>query len=345
MIELLIFSISLLGSYAGVALFRVFSSKRELFDIPNDRSLHETPTPRGGGLVIVLISLLLYCFISIWITGRISWGYVIGAILVAAISWCDDLYSISFIIRFGVHATAAFLVIGDLGYWNSLYVPVAGVTLQIGTIGMALSFFWIVWIINAYNFMDGIDGIAGLQAVLAGAGWLIFAYIFGYESIYLFAGVLLFAGLGFLIHNWHPAKVFMGDVGSAFLGFTFAVLPMLALGEKPENDAIIPIIAVSLLWFFIFDTVLTFFIRLLCGERVWTAHRRHLYQRLVLSGKSHGFAASLYGLLAATLGAAAIGFAVFRGTFELLLLSSIIITTAILLLAVFGKNILTSQSK
>ena len=345
MIELLIFSISLLGSYVGVALFRILSAKRGMLDIPNDRSLHETPTPRGGGLVIVLVSLFLYYFISAYVTHQISWGYLIGALIVAGISLVDDLYSISSFVRFGIHTAAAFLVIGDLGYLNSLYIPGAGITLQIGAIGIALSFFWIVWMINAYNFMDGIDGIAGLQAVLAGTGWLIFAYIFGYDSIYLFAGVLLFASLGFLIHNWHPAKVFMGDVGSAFLGFTFAVLPMLAIGEKPENDAVFPVVAVSLLWFFIFDTVLTFFLRLLKGERVWTAHRGHLYQRLVLSGKSHGLVAALYGLLAAILAAAAIGFAAFRGSFEYLLLSSIIILTAALFLAVFGKNILTGRSK
>ena len=345
MIELLIFSFSFFGSYVGVALFRVLSSKRGMLDIPNDRSLHEMPVPRGGGLVIVLISLFFYCFISIYVTNSVSWGYVIGSILVAAISWMDDLYSISSIIRFPVHTAAALLVIWDLGYWNSVYMPVAGFTLQMETVGAALSFFWIVWMINAYNFMDGIDGIAGLQAVIAGTGWLVFAYIFGYESIYLFSGVVLFASLGFLIHNWHPAKVFMGDVGSAFLGFTFAVMPFLAVKERPGNAAVIPIIAVSFVWFFIFDTISTFLFRLINGDKVWTAHRRHLYQRLVLSGESHGTVALLYGLLAATLGAAAIGFAIFRGNFEYLLLSCIVILTIILLLVVFGKNILTGRSK
>ncbi len=345
MIEILIFSIAFLASYAGVAVFRILGVRWGMLDIPNDRSLHKTPIPRGGGSVIVLVSLLLYYFISVYVNDSVSWGYLIGAMLVAAISWLDDIYSISFVIRFLVHASAAFLVIEDLGYLSSIYIPVAGVTVQIGTIGFALSFLWIVWMINAYNFMDGIDGIAGLQAIVASMGWLILAHIFGYDSVYLFSGVLLFASLGFLIHNWYPAKVFMGDVGSAFLGFTFAVLPMLALKEKPENSSLIFVIAVSLVWFFVFDTILTFFVRLIKGRKVWTAHRQHLYQRLVLSGRSHIFVTSLYGLFAALLGAATICFAVFRGSFESLLIFSILGLTTILVFLVFGRSILTRRSK
>lgn len=107
--------------------------------------------------------------------------------------------------------------------------------------------------------MDGIDGLAGLQAILAGIGWFVFSIFLGIGGVYLFSGVLIFASLGFLIHNWRPAKVFMGDVGSAFLGFTFAAMPLIAAAEAPERLSLLPVAAVSFLWFFVFDTGFTFF--------------------------------------------------------------------------------------
>jgi len=335
--ELLLFTASFVTSFAGVAAFRFFVSKHAMLDVPNDRSLHETPMPRGGGVVIVLVSLLLYCFISIYLTHGISWGYLAGALLVASISWLDDLFSVSSIIRFSVHSVAAVLVIADLGYLSTIYVPGTGITLHLGTIGIAATFLWIVWMINAYNFMDGIDGIAGLQAVLASAGWMIFAFISGYDSIYLFAGILLFANLGFLIHNWSPAKIFMGDVGSAFLGFTFAALPAIALKEKPENSRILPFIAISFIWFFLFDTILTLTFRLMKRRKVWVAHREHIYQRLVISGRSHEFVAILYGSLTCVVIIAAIGFAAFNGIFGLFLIFIVAISTAALVLTGFRK--------
>ena len=341
MIELLLFSASFVTSYLGVAAYRRFSSKRGLLDVPNARSSHEIPTPRGGGLIIVIVSLISYCAVSFIATYNISWGYVVGALLIALVSWLDDLYSISFIARLLIHSVAACLVVADLGHWNDFYLLGTGITLRLGTVGIVITFFWIVWMVNAYNFMDGIDGIAGLQAIVASAGWLMFAFVFGYDSIYLFAGVLLFTNLGFLIHNWSPAKIFMGDVGSAFLGFTFAAVPLMALKEKPEGSFIIPVIGISFVWFFMFDTVLTFGLRLLTGKKVWMAHREHLYQRLILSGYSHRFVTVLYGIFAAIVGTSAIAFAVFRGSFEILLLSTITFLTATLLFVGFRKKILT----
>ncbi|MBC7898458.1 MAG: glycosyltransferase family 4 protein [Saprospiraceae bacterium] len=339
MTELLLFSISFFASYAGVAAYIRYSSKRGLLDVPNDRSSHQTPTPRGGGLVIVTVSLFAYCIISTCLSNTISWGYVVGALIIALVSWFDDLYSVSFIIRFFIHSAAASTVLVDSGYWNELYVPGTGFILYLGTFGVIITFFWIVWMINAYNFMDGIDGIAGLQAVLASTGWLIFALVFDYNSIYLFAGVLLFTNLGFLLHNWSPAKIFMGDVGSAFLGFTFAVLPIMAFKEKPDIAPVVPVVALFFVWFFIFDTILTLFLRLLKGERVWIAHRGHLYQRLVFSGRSHGFVAAFYGSFTAVVVIASLTFAIFRGNFEFLLISIVLFLTAALLAVSLKRNI------
>ena len=98
---------------------------------------------------------------------------------------------------------------------------------SLGNWGYVITFFWIVWMVNSYNFMDGIDGLAGLQAVITGIGWLILCYICEMPALTIFSGIIAAASLGFLLHNWNPAAIFMGDVGSAFLGFTFAALPLL----------------------------------------------------------------------------------------------------------------------
>jgi UDP-N-acetylmuramyl pentapeptide phosphotransferase/UDP-N-acetylglucosamine-1-phosphate transferase len=164
--------------------------------------------------------------------------------------------------------------------------------------GSIATFFWIVWLTNAFNFMDGIDGLAGMQAVAAGIGWLVVGKISGFESVSVLGGILAFSSLGFLLQNWHPAKVFMGDVGSAFLGFSFAVLPLIAEREAANDNStlsFLPLISVSVVWLFLFDTISTFSRRLLKGEKVWQAHREHIYQKLVISGYTHRFVSVLYG--------------------------------------------------
>jgi UDP-N-acetylmuramyl pentapeptide phosphotransferase/UDP-N-acetylglucosamine-1-phosphate transferase len=152
--------------------------------------------------------------------------------------------------------------------------------------------------------MDGIDGIAGIQAVTAGIGWLIVGNLLDVNSSAFYGGALAFASLGFLIRNWQPAKIFMGDVGSAFLGYSFAVLPLLAKNEmemnRAGNSVYLPVIAVVVVWFFLFDTVLTFFRRVVRGEKIWQAHRSHIYQRLVQTGRTHQFVSGLYALMSIT---------------------------------------------
>jgi Fuc2NAc and GlcNAc transferase len=296
MFELLTYLLVFLLTYFGVGQFRRWSLKNEIFDVPNERSSHQNPTPRGGGLIIVLVCLIFYAVLSIFFTDNFAWGYFAGAVLVAFISWLDDLYTISFIWRFLVHTIAACLLIANLGFWTEIHLPIFE-NVEFGYYGAIISFLWIVWLTNAYNFMDGIDGIAGMQAFTAGIGWLFVGKMFGMDSTAIYGGVLAFSAVGFLIHNWHPAKIFMGDVGSAFLGFTFAALPFIAKSENSKNAADIPLIAILLVWLFVFDTVFTFIRRLLKKQKVWTAHREHLYQKLVIAGKSHQFVAGLYGIL------------------------------------------------
>jgi UDP-N-acetylmuramyl pentapeptide phosphotransferase/UDP-N-acetylglucosamine-1-phosphate transferase len=147
-----------------------------------------------------------------------------------------------------------------------------------------------VGLTNAYNFMDGIDGIAGGQAVVAGVGWAIVGLLMDLPFVFIFAGLLASTALGFLFHNWPPAKIFMGDVGSAFLGFSFACLAMAGASREPS----LAIAGVLLVWPFVFDTLFTFFRRLKNRENVFAAHRSHLYQRLVIAGYSHRTVTLIY---------------------------------------------------
>jgi UDP-N-acetylmuramyl pentapeptide phosphotransferase/UDP-N-acetylglucosamine-1-phosphate transferase len=294
-------------TYFGVRAFRRWTLRRKILDVPNERSSHTVPTPRGGGLVIILVCLLFYSIYATFIAGDFSFGYFAGAVLIAVVSWFDDLKSVSPALRFLVHAVGAALAISALGYWQKIYFPFAG-EIDFGSFGIIITFFWIIWLTNAYNFMDGIDGIAGTQGLTAGIGWLLAGFHFNLDVTSFLGGVLAFSNLGFLMHNWQPARIFMGDVGSAFLGYTFAVLPLVAASEMQgsQSSALLPAASVFLVWMFVFDTLYTFFRRLLRGEKFWLAHRSHLYQRLVISGYRHGFVTLLYGVLSVIILAAAL---------------------------------------
>lgn len=285
-------------SYAGVAGFRHWAHQKQLLDVPNERSSHTVPTPRGGGVAIVAVTIagwLLYGLIVSQLKPLILFS--VGAILIAVVGWIDDLKPLPAALRFGVHFLAAGLAVIGLGYFEIVNLPLFH-EISLGWLGLPLTLFWIVGLTNAFNFMDGIDGIAGLQALLAGIGWLFLGW-FGNQPIVLMIGLLLAAtSLGFLLHNWHPAKIFMGDVSSAFLGYTFAVLPLFALRLAPEQTKLLSC-GVLLLLPFIFDTTFTLVRRALRRENVFAAHRSHLYQRLVIAGFSHSHVTLLYGLLAA----------------------------------------------
>lgn len=298
MAEFLIYAAASAGTYFGVRLFVGWSRRRNILDIPNERSSHARPTPRGGGLVIVLVSLSFYLFYALFVARSFSPEYFFGALLVAAISWADDLYSVSFVWRFLIHAVAAFLLVQSLN--ESLFSAPPFDSAVVKIAGFAAVCLWIVWMTNAYNFMDGIDGIAGAQAIAAGFGWLAIGKILHLETVGVFGGVIAAASLGFLILNWHPAKVFMGDVGSAFLGFSFAALPVLAFRESGSGAAAWISIAVALVWLFFFDTIVTLARRILRRENIWRAHRSHIYQQLTNERRlSHKQTAGLYGGLSA----------------------------------------------
>lgn len=218
---------------------------------------------------------------------------IASAACIAGVSWIDDLKSLRRSVRFTMHLVAASAVIWALGPIREITLPPIG-TLALGPTAIPITLVWIVGLTNAFNFMDGIDGIAGLQAIIAGVGWTALGASDAI-SVSMIVGVSLSsASLGFLIYNWPPAKIFMGDVGSAYLGFMFAVTPLLCTRDRSQAS----IAAILFVWPFVFDATFTFVRRLLRREKVFEAHRSHLYQRLVIAGWPHSRVTTLYGCLA-----------------------------------------------
>ena len=317
----------------GVEIFRRWSLRREMFDIPNERSSHSVPTPRGGGLVVCVVSLAAWAIYLLLAGENFYWGYFGGALLVASVSWIDDIKPLSPLVRFFFHGLAAGLAVWCFDGFGEIFVPFEGVW-QIGFVGDVAAFFWIVWLVNAYNFMDGIDGIAATQAITAGIGWCLIAFISGAESIGFFGGALAASAAGFLVLNWQPAKIFMGDVGSAFLGYTFAVMPLPAAKIFANNDLKPKLfwIAVILVWFFVFDSAFTLGRRLLRGEKVWQAHREHIYQRMVIAGRSHSAVTGFYAAASAVLAVAIVSALRNSWSFEWTILPLVLVETVLLIL-------------
>jgi UDP-N-acetylmuramyl pentapeptide phosphotransferase/UDP-N-acetylglucosamine-1-phosphate transferase len=284
--------LSLLLAYVSVGALRRWAEQRQLVDRPNERSSHTRPTPRGGGAAIVIVVLvgaaIGWFFNRAW-PASAFWTWWLGAALVAAISWLDDLRSLSNRLRFGVHALATLLVLWGVGFWHVISLPLLG-ELHLGWLALPITLLWIIGLTNIYNFMDGIDGLAGGQAVISGISWLWVGMVSELWWVALIGLLLAAASGGFLGHNWPPAAIFMGDVGSAFLGFTFAVLAVMGNPANPK----LALVGVVVLWPFIFDASLTLLRRLCKGENIFQAHRSHFYQRLVIAGQSHQTVTRLY---------------------------------------------------
>ena len=290
--QLFIFLLVTILSYAGVYQIRRYTEKRQLLDHPNERSSHAVPTPRGGGLALVVLVLAAGLWSARDAGSSRGLIYVFGGVMIAWLGWRDDLHSLSPRIRFAVQAIVAAGSIFGLGYFKAVTIPMFG-ELQLGLFGIIITFLWIIGLTNAYNFMDGIDGMAGGVALSAGIGWMWLALSIHNAFVFWIALAITAGSLGFLGHNWSPAKIFMGDVGSTFLGYSFAVLPLIA--STHGGDALL--LGTLLMWTIIMDAGLTFIGRLIKRENVFSAHRSHLYQRLVIAGYKHETISSLYILL------------------------------------------------
>jgi len=270
--------------------------QRHILDHPNERSSHSIPTPRGGGLAIVILviaAVLVFGIVNGFAKQNIA--YIVSGILLAFLGWRDDVRSLSPRVRFPIQFLAIVIAMFGMGYFTSVTIPLFGVW-HLGWVGIPITFLWILGLVNAYNFMDGIDGIAGGVALAAALGWTLLSSTWGglgHPLAFWIALSVAATSLGFLGHNWPPAHIFMGDVGSTFLGFSFAVLPLMSAHRG--GDALM--FGTAILWTFIMDAGITFLRRAAKREDVFAAHRTHLYQRLVISGIKPVLVSSLFTAL------------------------------------------------
>lgn len=272
-------------TWLGCHAFRKVALRLHFLDHPNSRSAHVDPTPIGAGIVFVTIFYFALC--AAWMMQIVSTDIflaVLGGIPVAVIGVADDVRTLSWPVRAIVHTLAAAWAIYWVGFPS---IPLFGMTLEPGYVGMVFGVVALVWLLNLYNFMDGIDGIAAAEAIFVCGAALLLAGFSGqhWALVNLLLGTVM---VGFLAINWPNAKVFMGDVGSGFIGLILGVL-ILAYHDLSVWTWII------LLAYFVTDACLTIVIRLVRSERVYEAHSQHAYQHLA---RALGDAKVLYIVLA-----------------------------------------------
>lgn len=266
-------------SWAGTRALIPVLRRRRLLDVPNERSSHRVPTPRGGGLAVIAAVLLVWVALAAAsrVEPRITLVMLAAAGL-AAVSWIDDRRGLAPGLRLVAQAVAVALGAVALPAGGGVLGPLVGSTVALGLAALA----WL-WFVNLFNFMDGIDGLAGGEAAAIGVGLVLFATVGAGRDPGLAALAAAAAGaaIGFLMWNWAPAQVFLGDVGSVPLGYLIGFLLLGAALRGYWRAALI------LPAYFLADASLTLLRRLWRGERVWLAHREHLYQRAVERGLGH----------------------------------------------------------
>jgi len=272
-----------LFAFILTAAVRRYALHKQLMDVPNERSSHTVPTPRGGGIAIVASCLL--ALPVFWLTDMIPGfavaGLFLGGVLVACVGFLDDQGHVPARWRMLVHMAAALLLVSLAGSLPP--VPVFGLYVTFGLVNSLLAAMFIVWHLNLFNFMDGIDGIAGTEAVTVCAAAAFLLWFTGELEWALVVAVFGAASLGFLVWNWPPAKIFMGDAGSGFLGFSLAGLAVLTHAE-----AGLTLWAwLILLGVFIVDATVTLIHRVIRSERWYDAHRNHAYQHAARETGGH----------------------------------------------------------
>ncbi len=283
----LLFAGCLTALSAGISWMML--RRARIIDIPNERSSHARPVPKCGGISIVAVFFI--GVLSIYWMGdgsQIGQGYFLGFILsaftVASISYADDVNSRPIHVRLVIQLVASLIVVSFGLTLETVMLPFLG-AVELGWLGYAITIVWIVGLTNAYNFMDGLDGLAAGVAVIVAVFFMFITWQQGSLFVYINSYAILAGALGFLFFNVSPARIFMGDVGSAFLGFVFATLAIIAARYDVSHTSLL--VMPLLLFNFIYDTAFTFFRRLLAGDRVTHAHRTHLYQLCNRLGLSH----------------------------------------------------------
>lgn len=268
--NMLLFSCITLISLLLTELIRRYSLKKNLLDTPNSRSSHSIATPRGGGLSIVVCFLVVIAFSNL-IPSDIVFALLGSGFLVAVIGFWDDQGHIAARWRLLSHFVAVFWVVFWLGGIPEFQL--FGYRIDAGWIGMVIVAFLLVWLLNLFNFMDGIDGIAASETIFVACAGAYFLWLNGSENLTYISLILATATTGFLILNWSPAKIFMGDIGSGFLGLMLGVIAYASVLQDVSIWIWLILFAV-----FLVDSGVTLLRRIFSGERWYEAHCSHAYQ-------------------------------------------------------------------
>ncbi len=330
-------SATLVCTYLLTYFIRKYAIKKALIDFPGDRTSHDTPTPRGGGIAFVAtwIILLLGGLFTGYLDKELTVSLLPASLLIALLGFLDDHYDLSLILRLFIQIIAAAIFLYSIYNMDGLAFK-SGVS-HPNHVRLFLEMLAIVWSINLFNFMDGIDTLASAEAI--------FIFLIGGIFILLFTGgvegflaiILSFSIFGFLLWNLPPAKIFMGDGGSNFLGF---MVPAFALicEKKYGMPIVIWVILYGAFWF---DALLTLIRRMIKKEKWYLPHKLHAYQRLHQSGMSHGRVTLIYLSVNIVLAAIAyVGFAWLNSIYI-----SLVVSIFILSALYFTVENLTPSSK
>jgi UDP-N-acetylmuramyl pentapeptide phosphotransferase/UDP-N-acetylglucosamine-1-phosphate transferase len=297
-----------------------FAIGRNLLDVPNARSSHEVPTPRLGGLAVIAGVWAAAPFISE------TFLFLAAATLAGLVGVLDDFVDLPFWLKAAGQATVAFIL---------LFLVPPPISLAAGPLWPVALLFGVVWIValvNAYNFMDGIDGIAGGTAILNA---LFLATLVGTTGLRACLAVLAAAVAGFLVWNISPARIFLGDSGSHFVGFFLGAVALYTepVGEpgSPYGPYLAFLVAAAIFTPFLFDTAFTLVRRATARKNIFAAHREHVYQRITPDPASHRQVSIVYFAFSALAGIAAV--LASGGTLSLLLLAGILIFGLCLIMA------------
>ncbi len=283
-------------TYWGIGWLCMPGSRLYLLDYPNARSLHEIPTPRTGGLALLVSAAIGLIVATLWEFPTQAWwlsasqtsptagAWILAmTVLLAVVSFWDDRDGLPVLLRLAVQLIAAATVVIGAGVsLSSLSLPAVG-SLSFEGVAVPLTLLFVLWMTNLYNFMDGMDGFAGGMTVFGFGAIAYFAWQAQHPFILILSLIISMGAVGFLLYNLPPARIFMGDVGSISLGFLSGTLSVLGV-QDGLFDIWTPLLVFSP---FVLDATTTMLGRAVRGEKIWEAHRTHYYQRLVLHGWGH----------------------------------------------------------